>query len=334
MSDKIINLAYIGSSRSNINALIELLKSKKIHHLWLTGLTQDELNAISNIDKNITVNTDYRAILATGEIEYIIVDNNYEERYEILSEALAFNKKSLSIAPFLYHIDQIDSVFLIADAYQIPVIAGHPYEFYDGIITMAELIMHKELGNVQNINIITKYPVKQNILFEQTIHDLYITNYIMGKNATSLKSEALDIKNNRINGLHSTIYYDDIPYVSIQSGDSNIYLKTIIISCDKGLISYQLHEENGLNEKLVVNGKEIELEKVNPFKVMVRNFIKVVEDKEEMEVNRNSAIQSVRMACIMEESLQNDSINIPINEMTAKVRKKPGDNIININDSK
>ena len=248
----------------------------------------------TNIDDCIFENTKFtnniNDILEDKEVDCVIIATPANTHFEIAKKCILAGKHCLVEKPFTLTSKEAEELIKLNKEKNLILIPGHIYLHHSGIQKLKEIIDFDVLQTYSKRLSLSKYP---NSLNEVAIHDIYILEYLLGKNI-----EVKKLIGDLTHCMFNLKFNDTQSYIESCSNYSIVKVREIMIfGKDKQLIfdetpNYKIVEIN-LNTKEV---KYIEFdESITPLEKQCKHFFDCVEGKDKPIVTAEDALRSIQI---------------------------------------
>lgn len=158
----------------------------------VADLDKDRVNNIGKMFPNIRLLRDYQEMLASDEIDAVVVSTPTRTHYKICKDALLAGKHVLTEKPLCYTTEEGKELVQIATENKRVFMVGQIFLFNSGILKLKEYLEFGDLGKVYYIGSTRTNlgPIRQdvNAVYDLASHDISIFNFLLGGRPTEVSA--------------------------------------------------------------------------------------------------------------------------------------------------
>lgn len=132
----------------------------------------------------------WQEILANKDISAIAIATQAQTHYQLAREALQAGKHVFIEKPMAMSSEEVKDLCSLADKFQKKLMCGHLLQYHDAFISLKNMVLNGELGNVKYIYSnrlnLGKIYADQSVLWDLAPHDLSMTLSIVGNSNVTI----------------------------------------------------------------------------------------------------------------------------------------------------
>ncbi|MFO0591009.1 MAG: Gfo/Idh/MocA family oxidoreductase [Polyangiaceae bacterium] len=179
-----IRIGIVGFGAWGPNHLRNMRAQEGVQVTMVADLSQDRLAACRKMFPNVATTDDLDKLLASPDIDAVVVATPLVTHYEIIKKALNAGKHVLAEKPLTRTGDEAMEVTKLAEEKGLTLMVGHVFMFNPGILFLKAEIDKGELGRVYYIDTVRTNlgPIRQDVgaIYDLASHDISICNFLLG----------------------------------------------------------------------------------------------------------------------------------------------------------
>lgn len=202
------------------------------------------LRAVSRFFPGVRTEADYRRLLASREIDAVVVATPTVTHYQITQQALAAGKHVLVEKPMTLKIAHAEELCRLARARKRVLMVGHTFLFNTGIRKLRDYIAAGEIGKVYYLHSrrTNLGPIRNDVgvVWDLAAHDVAIFNYLTDSMPVEVSARSERFLRKRI---------EDVAFISLSYPNrvlANIYVswldpkkvRQIVVTGSKKMLSW------------------------------------------------------------------------------------------------
>lgn len=266
---KKLAVAVIGLGYWGPNILRNLLKIPSVTKVYGCDLDEKKLACIKKEFPNVQTSNDFSIILATKEIDAVVIATPLKSHFQLGKQALLANKHVLIEKPMTENSKQARELISLAQKQKKILMVGHTFIYSETVNAMKAAIKKKTLGKIYyydssriNLGLIQQ---DANVVWDLAPHDLSILRYLFPEKPISVQAFASSFIGKQYEIAHIFIRFEKGISAHIHvSWLSPVKIRSTIIGGSKKMI---VCNEIEPSEKIKIYDKGVvpPLESITPF---------------------------------------------------------------------
>ena len=185
-----IRIGVIGCGYWGPNLVRNFLELEDCRVLAIAETDERRLEHLAGRFRDVRLTRDYRELLASDEIDAVVIATNLAAHYPVARDALAAGKHVLVEKPMTDDPRQALELVTAAETGGLVCMTGHTFLFNQGILDVRRRLVGGELGKVlylhtQRTNL---GPVRRdtNVVWDLAAHDVSVFLYLLGETPTAV----------------------------------------------------------------------------------------------------------------------------------------------------
>jgi predicted dehydrogenase len=159
---------------------------------YICDLDQKKLAALAKQLTGTTTTMDFDAVLADDDIQAVVIATSAPTHYQLCKKALERGKDVYVEKPFVLQVSQAEELIELAARHGRILMVGHLLEYHPVVTRLREMIVARELGDVQYIytqrlNLGTVRD-DENALWNFAPHDISSILFLLGKEPVNVSA--------------------------------------------------------------------------------------------------------------------------------------------------
>lgn len=276
--------------------------------------------------------SDYNKMLDHEDLDAVSIAAPTSLHYKIATDCLNKKLHILVEKPLALTIKQAQKLALLAKKNKRILLTGHIEQYNPAIIKLKQLIHDGILGKILSINVkrVGLFPPQindVNVVTDIAVHDLDIVKTITQNFPKSIYAKGSGgLTNGREDHVEIFLDYDDFGCFIQANWITPIKIREISVTGTKGYINvnyisqevqlyksnYKKLEHRGFNEYLIQFGqpkyKNISINKQEPLKLELINFINSIRKKTKPEISPQQAIDAIYLTQVTNKSIRTNKV--------------------------
>jgi len=189
-----IRIGIVGFGAWGPNHLRNMRSQEGVSVTMVADLSQERLAACRKQYPTIATTENIDTLLASPEIDAVVVATPLITHYEIVKKALLAGKHVLAEKPLTKTGDEAMDLVKIAESNNLVLMVGHVFMFNPGILYLKAEIDKGELGRVYYIDTVRTNlgPIRQDVgaIYDLASHDISICNFLLGSQPVEVSANA------------------------------------------------------------------------------------------------------------------------------------------------
>jgi len=305
-----MNIALIGAGKWGKNHARTL---HAMNEKVLIAELNEEIRLMVKKEFNFDSVDDYKKLLELNEINSVIIAAPNKMHYKITKELLMKGKNVLCEKPLSLTSKEALELTKLAESKKLVLMPGHIFRFNSALRKAKEIIESSEIGKIYFAkltwtNIDPIYP-DRDILTDLGLHPFDILHFLFGKKPEKIIG---------IGARHRRKDEDETEFISLKFGESiaNIEItwvlpektRRVVIAGEKKSLFIDCAEQKlEISENNSLEKKEIQINKVNPLKEELKEFISAVKEKRKPFVSEKEATEIIEMLETAKKEINKDN---------------------------
>lgn len=261
--DFMINIGVIGYGYWGPNLVRNFSKVEQASVRAVCDISSANLQKARKKYPQLNATSDFRDIMASGEIDAVAIATPVNTHYELAKNALENGKHVFVEKPFTASSEQAEKLIELADKKRLKIMVDHTFLFTGAVRKIKELIDNKSLGQIYyydstRINLgLFQHDV--NVVWDLAPHDLSIMDYVIGGKPVAVTANGMDhFKKGIENVAYITIYFDSsmIAHFNV-NWLSPVKIRTTLIGGHKKMLVW---DDLEADEKIKIYDKGVDIE--------------------------------------------------------------------------
>lgn len=210
----------------------------------VADIKNEKLHSLKKLYPHIHVTTDPDIVLNDREIEAVVIATPVSMHFQLAQKALQKGKHVLLEKPMTSTLREAEMLAETAAAKNLTLMVDHTF-LYNGVIhKLKDLIMKKELGNIQYIDStrvnLGLFQTDINVMWDLASHDISIIHYLLNEKPYSVNAYGISHTNNSIENIaYILMNYRSGLIAHIHcSWSSPVKVRQMLIGGDKKMLIY------------------------------------------------------------------------------------------------
>ena len=151
----------------------------------VADLSDKSLATSKRIEPSVITTKDHSELLASDEVDAVVISSSAETHFPIAMEALAHNKDVLVEKPFVLTIKEGEELVALAESKGRILMVGHLLKYHPAVTRLKELVTSGALGRVfyicskrVNLGVVR---ANENALWSLAPHDISVMLYLLDR---------------------------------------------------------------------------------------------------------------------------------------------------------
>ena len=244
------------------------------------------------------------------EVDAVCVAVPTEFHFSVIMEIIKYkNKISILVEkPLAYTLEQCEQISEVAKQEDVKIHVGHIERFNPIVLKIKDLIDSGTLGNIISISTkrVSPIPVRirdVGVVMDLAIHDIDVVRHLVSKKIINIS--ASNVNNNKGIETHSNLllsFNDGVSAICEVSWNTPVRIREICLTCENYYVKGDYaKQELDLVKSDTTNDSgfavtKVRIEKEEPLKIELLNFLKSVTDRPNSSVSLQEATEAVRVA--------------------------------------
>ena len=341
---EIINFGLIGYGYWGPNFARDLNEAQNANLKYCADLSDNNLNKIKQKYPQVITTNNYQAILNDPTIDAIVVATPTKTHYQIVKDALLAKKHVFVEKPMCYKIEEAEELVTLAQTNRVKLMVGHIFLFNPAVNYIKKIIDDGEIGKLRHLHFQRRNlgPIRQdiNVMWDLAPHDISMALHFIGKMPISVVAIGETFLQNGQRSMHDVVsvslkFPDNIMANMIFSWIDPIKIRDLTIVGDQKMILFDdVHQSEKVkifnkNVNVLENTRDVtfgeyqinintggitipSISPKEPLKEEISHFIDCIINNKTPITDGENGLAVVKVLAIIQKSLDNNSVNIPI----------------------
>jgi predicted dehydrogenase len=188
-----MKIEVIGCGYWGPNLVRNFIQSHEVENLICCDLDPKRLARMKNLYPSVTVLTDYRELLESGDLDAVAIATPVKTHYAIAKDFLSRDRHVFVEKPFTHSYETALELVKLAEERKRVLMVGHTFEYTAAVNKVKEIVECGELGKILYISCIRVnlglFQPDINVVWDLAPHDISIILYITGETPASVNSQ-------------------------------------------------------------------------------------------------------------------------------------------------
>lgn len=215
-----LNIGIIGCGHWGANHVRVFYHSESAKVKVCCDKDAQRLNALHKIYPDLSIATDYNAVLDDESIDAVIISTPTATHYQLIKEALSRGKHVFCEKPLAIRSTETKELESLTKKFKLVLMVGYVFLFNNGIISLKEYIEKKKLGRILYLNFTRTNlgPIRNDVdvIYDLASHDIAIASFLLNSWPKAVSANAGYFLRKDISDLaFITLYYPNNVLVNI-----------------------------------------------------------------------------------------------------------------------